>query len=97
MVLVDEFKFPHVVYQMGREGLTADGVKYGYNKMFDFLGLKEKLHLGITLIVSPKWIFLAPIERPYHFETQKLIPGATLEEGVPVFLDGFAYAGIINL
>jgi len=42
-------------------------------------------------------MFIAPIEAPYHREDMQPIPGANLEGGVPVFLDGFAYCGILNL
>ena len=51
----------------------------------------------MTLIVSPNWMFLAQMVQPYHYEQDLDIPGADLENGIGVYLDGFAYAGILNL
>jgi hypothetical protein len=42
-------------------------------------------------------MFLGALEQPYHKEDQLDVPGRGLEGGVGVFLDGFAYSGIINL
>ena len=42
-------------------------------------------------------MFLASLEQPYHKENQLDIPGRDLEGGVAVYLDGYAYAGIINI
>lgn len=97
MVLIDEYRFPHCVFPLGNTELNAEGLKYGYNKMANWLGLSKKTHIGVTLIVTPKWMFLAPLERPYHYETEQEIPGADLENGVPVYLDGFSFGGIMNI
>ena len=42
-------------------------------------------------------MFIAPLYKPYHYETQMNVPGHDLEKGVPVYLDGFAYAGVMNV
>ena len=97
MVLIDEFRYPHCVFPLGNTELNPEGLKYGYNKMANWLQLSKKVNVGVTLIVTPKWMFLAPIERAYHYETELDIPGAKLEDGVPVYLDGFAYGGIMNI
>ncbi len=41
---------------------------------------------GLTLIVTPKWMFLAPVFNPY-----------THNRGMPVYADGYAFAGIMNI
>jgi len=71
--------------------MTADGLEYAYSKLFSFLNLKTRAQEGITVIVSPQWMFLATLNNPYHHE--KMPDGRQL----PVFLDGFAYSGILNL
>jgi hypothetical protein len=96
-VLIDEFKFPHCVFPLGNTEMNADGLKYGYNKMSQWLNLSKRNSIGVTLLVTPKWMFLAPIERPYHLETEQEIEAAKLENGVPVFLDGFSFGGVVNL
>ena len=42
--------------------------------------------MGITLIVTPKWMFLAALTGPY-----------AEQQGMPVYADGLAYTGIFNL
>ena len=59
--------------------------------------MKEKPHLGVTLVIAPQWMFLATIANPYHREQHLGIEGKDLEGGVPVYLDGFAYSGILNI
>lgn len=75
MVLIDEFKFPHCVFQLSANELNQDGLAYAYRKMYAFLGLQTKRDVGVTLICTPQWMFLAEIHQPYHYEDQLDIPG----------------------
>ena len=68
--------------------MSSDGLKYAYNKIATFLKFNENQKYGITLIVSPVWMFCGFINKPYHVDPQTEIP---------LYLDGFAYAGIFNL
>lgn len=77
--------------------MNQDGLYFGYKKMFGFLGMNTQRNLGLTLVVSPNWMLLAQMEQPYHLEKDLDVAGAKLEDGVGVYLDGFAYAGILNL
>jgi len=70
IVLIDEFRYPHCVFPLGNTEMNAEGLKYGYNKMANWLGLSKRNHIGVTMICTPKWMFLAPIEKAYHFETE---------------------------
>jgi len=38
MILIDEFKFPHVVFQLSANEVNQDGMAYAYRKMYGFLG-----------------------------------------------------------
>jgi hypothetical protein len=40
----------------------------------------------MTIIVTPKWMFIAALNGPY-----------TTFRGMPVYADGYAYAGLINM
>lgn len=71
--------------------MNANGLKYAFDKLSTFLGLKNKPDIGLTIIVSPQWIFVATLSQEYHVETKRG------ERDFPVFLDGFAFAGIMNL
>jgi len=42
---------------------------------------------GITVIVSPRWFFVALLTQPY----------ATAPNGNPVYLDGFDFSGLVSL
>jgi hypothetical protein len=71
--------------------MTAEGLVYAYNKLYQFLNLKNKPDLGLTIIVTPQWMFVATIYDAYHVENFRN------DRDFPVYLDGFAYAGILNL
>ena len=43
--------------------------------------------VGVTVMVSPRWVFVGLLTQPYTI--------ATL--GTPVYLDGLAYAGLVSL
>lgn len=96
MLMIDEFKFPHCIYQLGKNELNMDGCKYGYDKMMQFLKL-NKSRQGLTLIIAQEWMFMTPIFGPYHYEKHLPLPGHDFENGIPVYLDGFAYTGLINI
>lgn len=97
MILIDEFTFPHCVFMLASNEMNTDGCKYGFQKMCQFLKVDKNKNLGMTVILTPQWMFMALIEKPYHYETLMDITGAKAEKGVPVYLDGFAYNGVINI
>ena len=68
--------------------MNVAGLKYAYSKLSTFLGLEENLDQGITMIVTPNWMFVSVLSSPYHVEKSN---------GYPLYLDGFAYSGIYNL
>ena len=41
----------------------------------------------MTLVVTPKWVMLAPLKDAYTLS----------DEGIPFYLDGFAFAGLLSL
>ena len=78
--------------------MNAEGLKYAYKKLYNFLQLEDMPDAGMTIIVSPQWMYVAPIHQAYHHEKfLESVKNRELEDGVPVYLDGFAYAGILNL
>jgi hypothetical protein len=52
-----------------------------------FLQLRSRQEVGITVIVSPKWMFVGLLTNPY----------TTNSNGSPVFLDGFSFSGLVSL
>ena len=96
LMMLDELPFEHAVYLF--DSLNIDAVQHGYRKAHGFLQLCEHYDAGLTVVASPNWMFVAPIFQPYHLETMMPgLQGTELEAGVPVYLDGFAYAGIVNI
>lgn len=96
LMLIDEYPFEHAVFLF--ESLNIESVMHGYRKAYGFLKLNEKYDAGLTIVLTPNWMFVTRVYSPYHLETMMPgLSGADLEEGVPVYLDGFAYAGIVNL
>ena len=48
-------------------------------------------------MIAPQWMFMATITQPYHREKHLNLEGFDQEGGVPVYLDGFSYSGILNI
>ena len=85
--MLPEFKFKHVFYKMTEMNLSSEGLVYSYTKCAVFLGLKDEETSGVSVLLSKKWMLVSQLEKPY-MET-----GA----GLPVYLDGLAYAGLVQL
>lgn len=47
--------------------------------------LKNRQNLGLTIVVTPKWLFVSVLSDFY-----------VKSNGVPVYLDGFAFCGLVN-
>jgi len=41
----------------------------------------------MTLIVTPKWVMMVPLKDAYTIS----------DDGIPLYLDGFAFAGLFSL
>lgn len=86
LFLVPEFQWEHCIMQLTENVLSEDGLVYAYSKCAGFLRLKQRPDVGITVLLSPKWMFVTPMTQPYTFNA-----------GKPVYLDGYAFAGLVNL
>ena len=60
---------------------------YGFQKAAALLRLKQRSEVGMTVIISPKWMFVAILTQPYIHSSQNY----------PAFLDGFAFSGLVNI
>lgn len=87
LVVLPEFQFKHVLYKLTEQNLSSEGLIYSYTKCAVFLNLKEDDQSGVTVLLTPKWMFVATLTNPYMLTTQ----------GLPAYLDGFAYAGAVQL
>lgn len=76
-----------MIYNLTEQNLSSEGLVYSYTKCAVFLGLKEEENAGVTVLITPKWMFVTNITKPYMQTT----------EGHPVYLDGFAFAGLVQL
>ena len=85
MIVLPEFQFKHVIYKLTDQNLSSEGLLYSYTKCAVFLGLKEDESAGVTCLLTPKWMMVAQVCNPYMLT----------QEGYPVYLDGFAYAGLV--
>lgn len=75
------------MFQISDAVLTEEGLDYAYQKCMKFLKLYEKPDVGLTVLLSPKWLFMAVLTNPY----------ASSDHEFPCFLDGFAFAGLFNI
>lgn len=82
---VDEYHFPHACI-IHETSLKPEALIQEYRKLFTYLKLDAQPEVGLTLIVTPKWMFIAPLVAPY-----------TVFRGLPVYADAYAYLGIVNV
>lgn len=90
-MLITEYDFPHAICAIQPNDMNSDGLQSAYRKITSFLGFKDNLDLGVTCVVTPTHMFVATLQQPYH--TQKDENG----RDIPVYHDGFSYAGIVNI
>ncbi len=82
---LDELNFPHAV-AIHEQGLKGDSLLTQYRKCFTLLELDAHPLVGITILVTPNWLFIAPMSKPY-----------TEYQGLPVYIDAYAYLGLVNI
>lgn len=87
LFMISEFNFDHVCYELSESQTNESGLQYAYNLCRDFLRLKTRPEVGLTVIVFTKWLFVGVITQPYCVSSH----------GYPVYLDGFSFAGLVSL
>jgi len=87
LIMIPEYKFDHCVYMITEKNASEEGLTFAYNKCLGFLKLKDRQEVGVTVMVSPKWMFVGLLTNSY----------TTNSNGSPVFLDGFAFSGLVSL
>lgn len=87
LLMIPDYQFDHAVYMLTESKLSEEGLTFGYNKCKGFLRLKQRPDVGLTVIVSPKWMFVGVLTQPYTVNSN----------GCPVYLDGFSFAGLVSL
>lgn len=85
--MLPEFEFRHVFYKLTEASLSSEGLVYSYTKCALYLNLKDEDHSGVTMVLTNKWMMVAEIGGPYMESAS----------GMPCFLDGFAYTGLVQL
>jgi plasmid maintenance system killer protein len=81
-----EYDFPHFVCILDAKP-SDNSLVTDYMKISDELGLENLRKLGITILINEKWMFVTLLSQPYM----------QLENGVDLFIDPFAYGGILNI
>ena len=73
LVLLDEYQFPHAVMTITQTDMNCEGLKYAFSKISTFLDLQTTASdQGLTIIVSPEFMFVALIDKPYHKQEEVL-------------------------
>lgn len=94
---LDEFNFPHAVHVFGRNQSTQEGMIEGYEKIYDNLGISGQEDAGATIVVTPHWMFVTTIDKPYENIDALINDDQKKPVEVPVYHDGLAYAGIVEM
>jgi hypothetical protein len=61
ITVISEYQFPHGIFKIASTDINVTGLKHAFEKLSSFLGLKNKPDLGLTIIVSPQWMFVATL------------------------------------
>ena len=61
ITVIPEYQFPHGIFKIASNEMNAEGLKYAFEKLSAFLGLKNNLDQGLTVLVSPQWMFVSTI------------------------------------
>lgn len=85
--MIPDYKFDHCVYMITESKISEEGLTFAFNKCRGFLRLKQRPDVGLTVLVSPKWMFVGILSNAY----------TTNSNDCPVFLDGFSFAGLVSL
>ena len=87
MFMLPEYKFDHVCYELSTSQINESGLIHAFNACRDVLKLQTRPEIGFTVLVTMKWMFVCITTQPYTCN----------EHGLPVYLDGFSYAGLVSL
>jgi len=84
-IQLDEFPFYNCFHILSPH-YSEDKLKNIYLKCLSYLQISSfDENAGIILVLSSRWMFMAPLNRPFKERN-----------GVEYFVDGLAYAGILN-
>lgn len=87
LILIPELDFEHCVYQLSESIMNEEGLSYAYQKMAGFMKLKQRPDVGVTVFVTPKWIFCCLLTAPY----------CKSHSGHPVYMNGLDFVGLFTL
>ena len=71
---------------MHESALKVENLISTYRKCYTNLNLDRHPDVGITVLLTPKWMFVATLTAPY-----------CMHQGMPVYVDGYAYTGVLNV
>ena len=88
LFMIPEYDFEHCISSLtSGDWQNENGIQCQFAKCADFLRFKSRPDVGMTVMISPKWIFVCPLTQPY----------ANSSLGHPVYLDGLSLAGLVTL
>ena len=61
MFMISEYKFDHVCYELSESQVCDTGLQFSFNLCRDFLRLRTRPEVGLTVVVFTKWIFVGVI------------------------------------
>ena len=88
LFMIPEYEFEHCISSLTTSDWSSEnGIQCVFAKCADFMRFKSRPDVGMTVLISPKWIFVGLLTQPY----------ATSSLGHPVYLDGLSFAGLVSL
>ena len=90
LFMIPEYQFDHCFFQTQPSNLMKDpssNMQEIYSRCANFLRLDQRSHLGITIVLTPKWFFATLIAQPYAYAPN----------GNPCYLDGIDFTGMCSI
>lgn len=81
-----EYDFPHCVCILDSKP-SDNSLVTDFMKISEELDLENLRNLGVTILLNERWMFAAPLSKPY----------LVMENGLELFVDPFSYGGIMNI
>jgi hypothetical protein len=86
-ITLDDYDFPHLIKHFYNDAFDVLNVQSYINHMLKSLNIENNNESGFVLLMTNKFIFLAPLYKPYIYDNN----------GVPIFAEPYFYAGIFTL
>jgi hypothetical protein len=86
-ITLDDYDFPHLIKHFYNDAFDVLNIQSYINHMLKALAIHNTNESGFVLLMTNKFIFMAPLYKPYIYDNNN----------IPIFAEPYFYAGIFTL